>query len=60
MEFLHVIPWLVDEMREVKEQRCGGLWNLDDPSGNVTKAWGRPIQWTVRRTEEDQPSGSGA
>ena len=42
------------------EQTCGGPLMLDVPSGSVTKAWSRPIQWTVRRKEEDQPSGSDA
>ena len=60
MECLHVIPPLVDVMKEVRERTCGGLLMLNVPSGNVMKAWNRPIQWTVRRTEEDPPSGSDA
>ena len=58
---LHVTPLWVDVMKEVGEQTCGGPLMLDVPSGSVTKRYGvRPIQWTVRRKEEDQPSGSDA
>ena len=53
-------PSWVDVMKEAGEQTCGGPLMLDVPSGSVTKAWSRPIQWKVRRKEEDQPSGSDA
>ena len=53
-------PSLVEVMKEVRERTCGGLWMLDVPSGNLTKAWNRPIQWTARRKGEAPPSGSDA
>jgi hypothetical protein len=60
MEYLHVTPWLEGVMKEVMEQTCEGLLMLDVPSESVTKAWSRPIQWTVRRKGEALPNGSDA
>ena len=59
-ECLHVTPWLVEVKKEVKERKCGGLWMLDVPSGNVKRAWNLPTQWTARRRGEAPPSGLDA
>ena len=60
MEYLHAKPWLEGVMKEVMARTYEGLLMLAVPNESVTKAWSRPIQWTVRRKGEAPPNGSNA